>query len=138
MILVDTDVISALRRLDRAGSAFAAWSRRTPVSGLYLSAVTILEIEVGVLQMERRDPAQGARLRVWLREKVLAPFEGRILPFDLPAARQCAGLHVPNKRPGHDAMIAATALAHGVPVATGNTRDFAGTGVELINPWEGD
>ena len=106
MILLDTDVVSALRRPDRADMNLVRWASRTPVSELYLSVVTILELEVGVLQLERRDVAQGSVLRTWLEKQILARFDGRILAFDLQAA-----------------------------VATCNVGDFAPTGVELINPW---
>jgi predicted nucleic acid-binding protein len=135
MILLDTDVVSALRRPDRADMNLVRWASRTPVSELYLSVVTILELEVGVLQLERRDVAQGSVLRTWLEKQILARFDGRILAFDLQAARRCARFHVPDKRPDRDAMIAATAAAHGMVVATRNVGDFAPTGVELINPW---
>jgi toxin FitB len=135
MILLDTDVVSALRRLDRADANLLQWASRTPISELYLSVVTILELEVGVLRLERRDATQGTVLRTWFERQVLGRFDGRILPFGQQAARRCARLHVPDRRPDRDAMIAATAAAHGMAVATRNIADFAPTGVELINPW---
>jgi len=136
MILADTNVISALRRMDRAEPGLRRWAESTPDTELYLSVVTAMELETGVLRMERRDPPQGARLRRWLREQVLEPFADRLLDFDLGAAMHCARLHVPDPRPERDAMIAATALRHGLPVATRNIADFAAMGIELINPWE--
>ena len=136
MILVDTNVVSSLRRLDRADSNFAAWARSTPFTDLCVSVITIQELETGVLLVERRDPAQGKVLRDWLDNHVLENLGDRILPVDVMVAKRCARLHVPDRRPDRDALIAATALAYGLPVATRNTADFAPTGVILINPWE--
>ena len=98
--------------------------------------IVVQEIEIGVLLRERTDPAQGAHLRGWLEERVLPAFAGRILPVTLEVARHGAALHVPDPRPARDGLIAATALAHGLGVATRNVRDFEGTGIRLTNPWE--
>jgi predicted nucleic acid-binding protein len=101
----------------------------------YLSVISVLELERGVLRMERRDARQGARLRTWLEQNVLAPFQRQILPVDAAIARRCAALHVPDPRPDRDALIAATALIHGLTVVTRNTGDFAPMGVAVLNPW---
>jgi toxin FitB len=93
------------------------------------------ELYKGVLQIERKDPTQGALLRQWLEHRVVRAFHDRILPVDATTARICAGLHVPNPKPDRDALIAATALQHDLIVVTRNVNDFAGTGVKLINPW---
>jgi predicted nucleic acid-binding protein len=98
--------------------------------------VTVLELERGVLLIERRDPSQGARLRSWLDGKVKQPFAQRILPIDSFVARRCAALHIPNPRPERDALIAATALVHGMTIVTRNIGDFRGVGVGLVNPWD--
>jgi predicted nucleic acid-binding protein len=103
--------------------------------GLYISAITILELELGILQMERRDPIQGAMLRTWLETRALPEFNGRIFPVDTAVAQRCARLHVPDPRAERDALIAATALVHGMIVVTRNIADFAATGVPLLNPW---
>nr|MCU0805866.1 type II toxin-antitoxin system VapC family toxin [Burkholderiales bacterium] len=104
---------------------------------LYLSAITLLELEMGVLQVERRDAAQGRIIRMWLDGHVLPAFAGRVLAIDAAVALQCARLHVPNKLSERDAMIAATALVHGMTVVTRNVADFEVSGAPLLNPWLG-
>lgn len=137
MLLLDTNVISELRKTanDRADPAVAAWAARQDPESTFISAVTLFEIEQGVLRMERRDRRQGAALRRWFEARVLPGFEGRILPFDTPVARRCAALHVPDPGPERDAMIAATALVHGLTLATRNVTDFQAMGVKLVDPW---
>jgi len=136
MYLLDTNVISELRQgKPNPSPEVRAWAAQHRVGTLYLSVITVLELEKGILLLERRTPPQGAALRVWLTG-VRAVFAGRILPFTDQAASLCAALHVPDPRSERDAMIAATALEHGFIVATRNTRDFANTGVQLVNPWE--
>ncbi|MDP4026706.1 type II toxin-antitoxin system VapC family toxin [Methylobacterium sp. NEAU 140] len=138
--LLDTNVVSELRKV-RAGKAHphvAAWVRTVPVDSLFLSAIVVQELEIGVLQRERRDPVQGALLRTWLDDHVLPTFGERILPLDTAVARRCAGLHVPDPRPERDAFIAATALVHGLTVVTRNVADFAPTGVRILDPWAGE
>ncbi len=135
MFLLDTNVISELRQGKSNQSAEVRnWAAQHRASTLYLSAINILELEKGILLLERRTPPQGAALRVWL-SGVRAAFAGRILPFTEQAASLCAALHVPDSRSERDAMIAATALEHGFTVATRNTQDFVNTGVQLMNPW---
>ena len=138
MLLLDTNVVSELRKV-RAGKAdphVAAWSRTVLGASLYLSVMVVQELEIGTLQIERRDPIQGALLRVWLEEHVLSSFAGRILPVDTVVARRRAPLHVPDPRPYRDGLIAATALVHGMTLVTRNATDFAPMGVALLNPWE--
>ena len=138
MFILDTNVVSELRKIS-VGTAHpnvALWADSVNASSLYLSVITLLEIELGILQLERRDPRQGAVLRRWLEASVLPEFEGRILPFDTLVAQRCASLHVPDRRAERDAMIAATALVHGLTVVTRNHSDFQSTGVPLLNPWD--
>jgi predicted nucleic acid-binding protein len=97
--------------------------------------ITLLELELGVLQIERRDAAQGMMLRAWLDGQVMPAFDGRILAVDADVVRRCARLHVPDPRSERDALITATALIHGMTVVTRNTGDFEATGVVLLNPW---
>jgi predicted nucleic acid-binding protein len=102
---------------------------------LFVSAITVLELETGVLLMMRRDARQGALLRAWLDEAVLPAFVGRVLPVDTQVAQRCAALHVPDPRSERDALIAASALVHAMTVVTRNVLDFAATGVVLLDPW---
>jgi toxin FitB len=138
MYLLDTDVVSELRRV-KAGKAHpkvAAWSASVAPTDTFLSAISVLELERGVLRIERRDAAQGAVMRAWMDGHVLPTFGGRILPIDAAVARRCAKLHIPDPRPERDALIAATALIHGMTVVTRNVEDFEPTGVAILNPWE--
>ena len=136
MFLLDTNVLSELRRRRRAAPRVLTWAQSVDPSSLFLSAVTILEIEKGALLMKARDPMQADILDRWIRSVVIPSFAARILAFDENIALRCAPLHVPDPRPDRDAMIAATALHHGMIVVTRNTRDFAAIGVPLLNPWE--
>ncbi len=139
MFVLDTNVISELRKINagKADHRVALWADEVEAGSLHISAITVLELELGILKIERRDPAQGAMLRAWLETRVLPEFDGRIFPVDTVVARRCARLHVPDPRAERDALIAATALVHGMIVVTRNTADFAATGVPLLNPWEG-
>jgi predicted nucleic acid-binding protein len=134
MYLLDTNVISELRRGKPNQSATVrAWAALIPVDHLFLSAITMLELEKGVLALERRTPPQGSAIRAWL-SSVRVNFASRILPFTGDTAILCAAMDVPNTRPERDAMIAATAQQHGMIVVTRNRSDFGGTGVSLLNP----
>jgi predicted nucleic acid-binding protein len=136
MFLLDTNVVSALRLGNRVAPNVVDWARSVDPADQFLSAITILEIETGALSMERRDKVQGLRLRAWINGTVLPSFDGRILPVDTAVARRCAQLHVPDPRPQIDALIAATALVHGMTIVTRNIADFEAMGVELLNPWQ--
>ncbi len=135
MFVLDTNVISELRHGKPQQSAdVRRWAAGQPASRLFLSAITLLELEIGILALERRTPPQGSALRTWL-VGVRAAFAGRILPFTDNTAPVCASLHVPHPRSERDAMIAATAIEHGFTVVTRNVSDFVDTGVALVNPW---
>lgn len=136
MYLLDTNVLSELRRRDRIDPRVAAWADTVEQDALYLSVVTILEVELGILAVERRDPAQAALLRRWLEDRVLPAFDARILPIDTAVARACARLHVPDRRAERDAMIGATALTHRMTVVTRNVGDFEPMRVGVMNPWD--
>lgn len=134
MYLIDTNVVSELRRRGQADPGVIAWFNTTPEELMVISVVTVAELEAGVRRVERRDLAQGKHMRRWV-EGVLAAFAGRIEPIDTGIARLCGGLHSPDPRPASDAWIAATALARGWSVVTRNVRDFEPMGVEFVNPW---
>jgi hypothetical protein len=137
MYLLDTNVISEFRkaRIGKADRQVAAWANSVSMESMFLSSVCILEMELGTLLMERRDAMQGAILRAWLEDFVLPTFAERILVVDIPVALKGAALQVPNPRSYRDALIAATALVHGMTVVTRNVKDFKDTGVTLLNPW---
>jgi len=135
MLILDTNVVSELRHgKPNQSSEVRRWAQTQATSRLFLSAITILELEKGILALEQRTPPQGSALRLWLTG-VRGAFAGRILPFTDRSATLCASLHVPNPRSERDAMIAATAIEHGFTVVTRNVQDFVHTGVALINPW---
>ena len=135
MFLLDTDVVSELRRPERADANVRAWASNTPAELYAISVVTVLELERGTLLTERRDALQGAILRRWLQHEVLTRLATRILTIDVAIARRCASLHVPDPRPERDALIAATALTHRLTVVTRNTVELEPMGVALLNPW---
>lgn len=137
MYLLDTNVISELRRArsNKADEHVVAWASSVPADSMYISAITVLELELGVLQIERRDTKQGNLLRHWLEEQVLTAFENRIIPVDAIVAIRCAKLHYPDPKSERDALIAATALVHEQTLVTRNTSDFRITNLRLINPW---
>jgi len=136
MYILDTNVISELRKGKKAERSVRMWAQALPAANLYLSVVSVLELEIGILLVERRDRKQGAILRTWIDGHVLPSFSGRILAIDTVVAQRCALLHVPNPRSDRDALIAATALVHGMTVVTRNASDFQATGVGIINPWD--
>ena len=130
---------SSILRKARAGKAHSnvvAWVQTIPTGSLFLSMIILRKLEIGVSRAERRDPAKGAILRIWLDDHVLSSFSERILPIDTAVAPRSAALHVPDFRPVRDGLIAATALVHGMAVVTRNLTDFVPTGVSLLNPWQ--
>ena len=138
MFLLDTNVISELCKV-RSGKAdknVARWADRVDAAELFVSAITLQELEVGILLAERKDAPKAAILRTWMNLHVLPAFAERILPVDTAVALRSALLHIPEPRPVRDALIAATALVHGMPVVTRNVSDFEPTGVVVINPWQ--
>jgi toxin FitB len=136
MYLLDTNIISELRKAKKADRSVRNWAQGLSPASLYISAISILELEIGILLVERRDPRQGAVLRAWMEGQVLRTFSGRILAVDTAVAQRCAALHVPNPRSDRDALIAATALVHGMTVVTRNVADFQPMSVAMINPWQ--
>ena len=136
MYLLDTNVISELRKAKKADRGVRLWAVAIPVASLYVSVISILELEIGILLIERRDRKQGAILRAWMDGHVLPAFDGRILPIDTAVAQRCAALHAPDPRSDRDALIASTALVYGMTVVTRNVDHFQATGVGMVNPWQ--
>jgi predicted nucleic acid-binding protein len=140
MFLLDTHVVSEIRkaRSGKADHGVATWAASAPTAMLFVSAITVHELEHGVLLAERADPAKGLVLRAWLDGSVLPAFEGRLLDVDATVARRAARLHVPDPAPYRDAFIGATAIVHGLTMVTRNVEDFARfEGLDIINPWSG-
>ena len=136
MYILDTNVVSELTKGKKADRNVRKWAQSLPATSLFLSAISILELEIGILLIERRDPSQGAILRSWMDRHVLPTFAGRTLAIDLAVAQRCAALHVPNPQSDRDALIAATALVHGMTVATRNVSHFQRMGVPIVDPWQ--
>jgi len=137
LFLLDTNVVSELRRaaVGEADKHLVSWASAVDANLLYLSSISVLELEIGVQRVERRDRRQGTVLRSWLSEKVMPAFSGRILSFDENSARICARYHVPDPRSDRDSFIAAIAESNNLTVVTRNARDFEPLGVPVLNPW---
>jgi len=139
MFVLDTNVVSELRKVrsGKANPGVAAWAEKVPSVELFISAITIQELEHGVLLMERSDPTQGAMLREWLDQSVAAAFKNRVIAVDERVARSAAALHVPDPAPFRDALIGATALVHEMTVVTRDLKDFRRFGgVDVLDPWD--
>jgi toxin FitB len=135
--LLDTNVLSELRKI-KAGKAdkrVKRWANSVDSNDLYLSAITVQEIDIGVLLLEQKDPIQAQVFRRWLEDQVLPCFGNRILPVDISVARKSALFHIPNPKPMRDSLIAATAAAHSMTVVTRNVSDFDLPNVTVFNPW---
>ncbi len=137
MYLLDTNVVSELRKASsgRIDVNVLRWSRSVPPALCHMSAMSVLELEIGVRQMERRDARQGEPLRKWLDGTVLPFFKDRILPVDLAVVLRFAELSVPDRRPERDGLIGATAHVHNMALVTRNVADFEGAGIRILNPW---
>ena len=137
MFLIDTNVVSEFRKIHvgKADINVTRWSEQTPASDMFLSVVTILELEIGILRLERRDSFQARQLRTWLTDYILPGFDGQVIPVSMEVAQASAAYHIPDPAPFRDAFIAATAQVHGLTVVTPNTADFQRCSVSLLNPW---
>ena len=133
--LLDTNVVSALRRRDRAEKRVRDWFEAVAGSEFFVSVLTMMEIEIGVRRLELYDLRQAAVIRAWKVGPLETRFRGRFLNIDFEIAERCAALHVPDPRPEIDALIAATAIVKRLTLVTRNERDFAGMPVAIVNPW---
>ncbi|ESY22033.1 MULTISPECIES: type II toxin-antitoxin system VapC family toxin [unclassified Mesorhizobium] len=135
MFILDTNVVSNLRRRDKADRNVLAWSETHDIASFFMSVISILELEIGTMLLSRKDTRQATMYREWLDQTLIPQFDDRILSIDTAVVVRCANLHVPDPKPERDALIAATALVKNLTVVTRNTKDFEGTGVKLFNPW---
>ena len=135
MYLIDTNVISELRKGSRAHPSVLRWNAQIPLHIQWISSISIFELELGVERIKTRDPEQWKHLRSWLDHQVMPAFQGRIIAFDQEIAQTCAQLHIPNPQPERDSMIGATALQKKLTVVTRNISDFQSMGCALLNPW---
>jgi predicted nucleic acid-binding protein len=133
MFLIDTVTLSELRRRQR-DPMVVAWFERQRTTDLFLSVISVGEIERGIERQRAADPGFASALAAWL-DRVLALYGERIVPFDLPAARRWGALSAALGNDSADLMIAATALEHGLAVVTRNVSDFEPTGVPLLDPF---
>ncbi len=138
MYLLDTNIISEIRKLakNKCDKNVADWVRSTSKDLMFTNAVVMMELERGVMSIERKDTTQGKLLRHWFEMDVKPAFHGKILKIDEQTAQICAKLHIPDHAPENDAWIAASAIQHNLVLVTHNTADFARTGVKLFNPFE--
>jgi predicted nucleic acid-binding protein len=138
MYLLDTNVVSEFRKSadGRINKSVKRWADEISPDLMFISAISVLELEIGVLQIERRDKKQGLILRKWLNKSVLPAFLDRVLPIDVAVAQRCASLHVPNPKSERDALIAATAIEHRMTIVTRNVSDFSQSGVKIFDPWD--
>ena len=138
MYLLDTSVVSELRKVrsGKANAGVAEWASVVAAARMFISVMTVHELEYGVLLAERSDPRKGEVLRTWLDRSVVAAFSGRVVPVFDAIARRAASLHVPDPAPLRDAFIGATALTLQMTVVTRNVRDFERfPGLQILNPW---
>ncbi|WP_037586599.1 type II toxin-antitoxin system VapC family toxin [Stenoxybacter acetivorans] len=138
MYLLDTNVISEIRKINtgRADAGVETWAKQYSKALMYISAITLFELERGTLNLEKQDAQQGAVYRRWLENVVKLQFNGKILAIEAETALLCVAMHVPDKKGLADSLIAATAIQHGLIVVTRNTKDFAHTGAQLLNPFK--
>lgn len=138
MFLLDTNVISELRKAGdgSADATVIAWLSSKDAADFYISAITVMEIERGILRGGHRNYEEETKLRIWVNRHIMPEFEGRILPIDTAVTLRCASFDLPDQYPERDAFIAATAHAHGMTVVTRDTDKYAPTGVSVLNPWE--
>lgn len=138
MYVLDTNVISELRRPKKSDPKVAAWVRSIPLADLFTTSINLMELRTGALRLVHRQDARGSIIEDWIENYVMKSFKGRILAIDEAVGMRCAELHVPVARPYRDSLIAAAAMVHRMTVVTRNLADFVPTGVATLNPWEAE
>lgn len=133
--LLDTNVVSELRKGQRAHAAVARWFERVEPSELFLSVLVVGELRQGAEQIRRRDPTTAAHLDRWLRG-LIDSYAERILPVDVPIADLWARLNVPDPVPAVDGLLAATAIVNDLTFVTRNSRQVLRTGARLHDPFK--
>lgn len=139
MYLLDTNIISQIRKINAPSCpiAFKSWFDSVDLTMCYLSAITVFEVELGILQKSRKDPVQAQILRDWFENQVKTEFATRILPIDTQSALKSAGFHVPNPASLPDSLIAGVAVAYNMILVTKNAKDFIDfQDIQLFNPFE--
>ena len=133
--LLDTNVISELRKKDRANSGVTSWFSDLDGDTIYLSVLTLGEIRRGIENISRRDADAGANLNQWV-SRIVMGFEGRIIPVDATIADEWGRMNVPDPLPVVDGLLAATAKIRGMTLVTRNISDVSRTGIETLNPFD--
>lgn len=132
--LIDTNVVSELRKGERANAGVRAWLAGVDGEALYLSVLVVGELRKGIENLRRRDPVAARSLDGWLLQ-VIRDWSDRILPVSLDVAEAWGRFNSPDPLPTVDSLIAATARVHGLTVVTRNTQDMAPTGVPTLDPF---
>lgn len=137
MFLLDTNVISELRKIKigKANKGLEIWSKNHNKKIMFLSVISLLELEIGALSLERKDPKQGTVIRMWIDEIIKPKFKDRIIPVSTKTVLICSKMHIPNRKSITDSLIAATAIEHNLTVITRNEKDFEETGAKIFNPF---
>lgn len=136
MYLLDTNIISATRRRMPDNASVFEWLATVDNTLIYTNAIVMMELERGILSMERKDKQQGKILRLWFEDTVKPSFAERILSITDKTAQICAKIHIPDHAPENDAWIASTAIEHRLILVTRNVADFKKIAVKLFNPFD--
>lgn len=136
MYVLDTNLVSEIRKVPaKKNPAVQRWLEQQYSDQLFITSITVYELEVGVQRLARKDSAQATLIGDWLHGTLLPGFEGRVLDLDLESSLIAATYQVPDPRPSADCFIAAITQRHHMKLVTRNTKDFLAMNIPLINPW---